>query len=112
MEVDVRQPKEAWAVTPKVYLITSKTHFKIGVSKHPLKRVNELNTASAIKYQLHSTYLAGGVPVYELEAKLHKQFESYRANGEWFKLECLNNVTQVLNKLRGPFHSAYLSKGH
>lgn len=57
--------------------------YKIGVSKHPEKRIMELNIGNPQKMELIFKYPTE-VP-YKLETSLHKYFNSKRyENSEWF----------------------------
>jgi len=54
------------------------THVKIGRSRNPVQRVNDLQTASS--HNLQCLFILEG----DREAELHAQFAKYRARGEWF----------------------------
>lgn len=53
---------------------------KIGIALNPSSRLMELQTGNPYLLLLRG-YRAGGV---DLERELHKRFESWRLNGEWF----------------------------
>lgn len=53
---------------------------KIGYSYSPEKRLSELQTGSPIPLKILTT-IPGDI---DSEFKLHKQFDDFRANGEWF----------------------------
>lgn len=63
-----------------VYLIESKSHYKIGISTEPNARLRELNTGNAEPLVLVAVR-AGGIV---LERHLHELLDSYRYRGEWF----------------------------
>ncbi len=62
-----------------VYAITDGTAIKIGVARHPHKRIKALSTGNALRLRLLG-YFSGG---FELEKQIHSQFEKIRHNGEW-----------------------------
>ena len=62
-----------------VYAITDSINIKIGVARHPYKRLKELSTGNAAKLQLLG-FFSGG---FELERQLHHRFRKVRENGEW-----------------------------
>lgn len=68
-----------------VYFIGNRENkiVKIGYSRSPKTRLKELQTGCP--YKLSIIYLLpGGI---KLEKLLHKKYEDYKLNGEWFKLE-------------------------
>lgn len=79
----------------QLYIIKTPTHFKIGVSVNPEKRLKELSTGSALPLTLHSTYIPTH-SAYQLERRLHKAFTIHRCNGEWFDISCLPEVELAL----------------
>lgn len=70
----------------KIYLIhkTNSNTYKIGKSKHPSKRVNQLQTANGNKLELLYEY-STKVPD-QLEKMLHINFKTSKQIGEWFEL--------------------------
>ena len=69
-----------------VYLIQSleDSYYKIGVSKHPQKRLSEHQTGNPSPLKLievYSTDLA-----YKIEGTLKRRFAHYKKEGEWFDL--------------------------
>lgn len=68
-----------------VYLLTNKSHYKIGRAKNPAKRVKQLQTGSSSKIDLlYSIPCKDSKKAAALESKLHKQFSRHRKLGEWF----------------------------
>jgi hypothetical protein len=64
---------------------------KIGYSKNPGKRLTGLQTATASKLEMIGT-MQGGL---EHEAEFQDRFEKYHLQGEWYKgdiFELLSNV--------------------
>jgi hypothetical protein len=59
---------------------------KIGFSKHPEKRVKELQTGSSEKYVLHHKVEFEDKKAKLLEALIHKMISYNRVKGEWFNL--------------------------
>jgi hypothetical protein len=66
-----------------IYFITDSDRLKIGKSKHPQKRLAQLQTGSGAKLRLIATF---DLPDY-YEKRLHKMMCFHRVNNEWFKLE-------------------------
>lgn len=67
-----------------VYLILNEAtgEHKIGKSKHPEKRVKELQTASPGVLRLEAKFKS--VKPFELETYLKAYFQEYHITGEWF----------------------------
>lgn len=63
---------------------------KIGVSKHPDKRLRELQTANAVELVLLGTHKG----IRSDEKRIHKMFENNRLSGEWFE-PCLPLLSLV-----------------
>jgi len=82
-------------MTTKVYIITTDTHLKIGISNDVNKRLKQISTGSALKPEIHSIYLTK-ISANEIENRAHKKFKKYRCNGEWFDIECLDAVIKYL----------------
>ena len=67
-----------------IYLIKSleDSCYKIGISKHPNKRLSQLQTGNSAELKLvevYSTELAN-----QIEGTLHRKYSHYHKNGEWF----------------------------
>ena len=78
-----------------VYLITDRKNnkCKIGYSGAPEKRLLQLQTGNPFQLSLEKT-IPGTI---EEEFRIHKIFEFYRLEGEWFELFSLqNNVVLTL----------------
>lgn len=69
-----------------VYLIwqSSSSLYKIGVSKAPYKRLRELQSGQGVVLRLVAVMLVKDA--YEKEGELHKRYQAFRRNGEWFEL--------------------------
>lgn len=65
-----------------IYFIKAKNYVKIGVSKNPVQRLKELQTANPIKLKLLGT-IEGN---FSTEAALHRMFYKWKKTGEWFFL--------------------------
>jgi hypothetical protein len=74
-----------------LYVISDGELVKIGVSKHPEKRLNQLQTGHPKKLKLLAQYDMPDI----YEKRFHKQLWIFRArhNGEWFKID----VEQLLD---------------
>tara|TARA_B110000014_G_C19603517_1_gene319745 strand:+ start:187 stop:510 length:324 start_codon:yes stop_codon:yes gene_type:complete len=60
-----------------------KSLFKIGWSKHILKRIKQLQTGNGYKLELYKSIESSDS---NLETKTHQALAQYRVIGEWFKL--------------------------
>lgn len=78
----MRREKEGY-----VYLIRAiepQSHYKIGLSKNPVTRIESLDVI--LPYPVEVIHLIKTDNMRGLEKSLHKQFEDKRVNGEWFAL--------------------------
>lgn len=82
-----------------VYLIQSleNSYYKIGVSKHPNKRVSELKTGNPSPTKLITTYLTE-YPT-KIETALHNRYSHYHKDGEWYDLS-LNIEVDFINECK------------
>ena len=69
----------------QIYLIQSleNSYYKIGVSKHPQKRLKEHQTGNASELKLIETYQTD--LAYQIEKVLHRRYSHLNKEGEWFK---------------------------
>ena len=69
-----------------VYLIQSleDSYYKIGVSKHPQKRLSEHQTGNATQLKLIETYQSE--LAYKIESVLKRRYSFAKKEGEWFNL--------------------------
>jgi hypothetical protein len=76
-----------------VYLIQSleEGYYKIGVSKHPNKRIRELNTGNSSQLKLVETYKSEHAN--QIERILQRKYLLFKKNGEWFDLSIELEVT-------------------
>ena len=75
----------------KVYLIKSEgSNYKIGTSKHPEKRLRQLQTGNQEKLELVNTFQTNYAAL--VETTLHNRFSHLRQNGEWFTLSLAEEV--------------------
>lgn len=72
-----------------VYFITDDHgHIKIGKADDVSERLLELQTGNPFRLRvLLSVILASKRDAFSLESELHKMFEDYRLEGEWFEAE-------------------------
>ena len=98
-----------------VYLIQSKEtgHYKIGISKNPKKRIQQLNTGNSSKLKLIHVFETE-YP-FKLETALHNRYSHIIKYGEWFdfdpfievnflkECELLNRGISHLKKNLNPF---------
>jgi predicted GIY-YIG superfamily endonuclease len=75
-----------------IYLIQSleNGYYKIGVSKHPQKRINELNTGNPSPTKLIDTYETEHAN--QIERALQRRYSHLHKNGEWFDLSITEEV--------------------
>lgn len=67
-----------------VYLFKCGNYYKIGFSKHPLKRRKQLSTGSPLPVEYVHMFWTPFCR--QLESRLHCKFSERRASGEWFEL--------------------------
>jgi len=69
-----------------VYLSQSleNSYYKIGISKHPQKRLSENQTGNPSKTQI--IHMFKSEFPYLVETAIHRRYEGFRKNGEWFDL--------------------------
>lgn len=66
-----------------IYLITDGDRIKIGKSKHPQKRLAQLQTGCGLRLRIVSVF---DLPDY-YEKRLHRMLRFNRAKNEWFTLD-------------------------
>jgi len=69
---------------------------KIGSSTNPTRRLGNLQSASAYRLRILGTISGGRAK----EMQLHREFDAYRLNGEWFSGEILDHVKTILSANR------------
>jgi len=69
-----------------IYLIQSQEdgYYKIGVSKHPNKRVKQLQTGNSSELKLIESYESEYA--IKIERSLHHKYSYLKKEGEWFDL--------------------------
>ncbi|HPC09485.1 MAG TPA: GIY-YIG nuclease family protein [archaeon] len=69
-----------------IYLIQSLDDgfYKIGLSKHPNKRLNQLQTGNSLKLKLVEIYQSEFANL--IEKTLQRKYSYLRMEGEWFNL--------------------------
>lgn len=70
----------------KIYLIKSLNEgvYKIGVSKNPWKRLQEVQTGNPSPIEI--LYLYETENAYKIETALHNRYSHFNTHGEWFEL--------------------------
>jgi len=78
-----------------VYLIQSleNSSYKIGVSKHPNKRLLALQTGNSSELKLIETYQSEYAHL--IEKTLQRKYCYLRKEGEWFDMSISNEVTFI-----------------
>ncbi len=75
----------------KVYLLkTEGSNYKIGTSKHPEKRLRQLQTGNQETLELVGSYESKFASL--IETTLHRQFSHLKRSGEWFDLSLEHEV--------------------
>lgn len=76
-----------------VYLIQSleDSRYKIGVSKHPKKRVKQLQTGNSSELKLVESYESEFA--HRIEKSLQRRYSYLKKEGEWFDMSISNEVT-------------------
>ncbi len=80
-----------------LYLISAITdgilQWKIGLSKHPNKRITELKTANPNIQQIDALYgIKNRQIAYKTEALMKKNLKSFQIRGEWIEGYALNQT--------------------
>jgi len=76
-----------------VYLIQSLEdgYYKIGISKHPTKRIEQLKTGNSSQLKIIATYLSEYAS--KIEGALQRRYSYLRKEGEWFNLSIEEEVS-------------------
>jgi hypothetical protein len=76
-----------------VYLIQSleNSYYKIGLSKHPNKRIKELQTGNSSELKLIETYESEFAHI--IEKTLQRRYSHLRKEGEWFEMSISNEIS-------------------
>lgn len=89
-----------------IYLIKSldNGYYKIGISKNPIKRLKQLQTGNSSLLEIVKEYKSEYANY--IEKVLHRQFNSYRKEGEWFELSLdiqltfINECKKIENNIK------------
>lgn len=75
-----------------IYLIQNQesSKYKIGVSKNPQKRIQQLQTGSGEKLKLIHTFETNNAR--KVESALHNKYLHFKTIGEWFDLSLSEEV--------------------
>lgn len=78
-----------------VYLIQSleNSYYKIGTSKHPKKRLKELQTGNSSELKLVEIYPSEFANL--IEKTLQRRYLHLRKEGEWFDMSISNEVSFI-----------------
>lgn len=93
-----------------IYLIQSleNSYYKIGVSKHPKQRLNELQTGNSSELKLIESYPSEFA--HQIEKTLHRRYSHLKKEGEWFELTIENIVSFVQECKRIEENICFLKK--
>lgn len=86
-----------------VYVAQAGDKIKIGVSNDPESRIKQLGTANPYDVDLIRIYesLCGkGRTAKEWESHFHKRLSEYQINGEWFAIEALEELDEMVEGYR------------
>lgn len=80
-----------------IYLISAYNdgilQWKVGLSKHPQKRLKELKTANPNIKDIHALFeISNRELAYKTEAIVKKRLNEFKINGEWFTSYSLNET--------------------
>lgn len=67
--------------------------YKIGISKHPSKRIEQLSTGSSSEIKL--LYFYQSEHAYKIEKTLHNRFGHLRKCGEWFNITLIEEINFI-----------------
>jgi len=92
-----------------IYLISDGELVKIGHSKHPTKRLNQLQTGHPKKLKLIALFeweTKGKITERIMEGRIHYLLRQFHRNGEWFKFtfsndELIELINRILNHALG-----------
>lgn len=78
-----------------IYLIQSleNSHYKIGISKNPRRRIKELQTGNSSELRLVETYQSEYAE--KIERTLHRRYSHLHKEGEWFDMSITNEATFI-----------------
>lgn len=78
-----------------VYLVQSleNSYYKIGISKHPKKRVRELQTGNSSELKLVEVYKSEFAS--QIEKTLQRRYSHLHKEGEWFDMGISNEVSFI-----------------
>lgn len=78
-----------------IYLIQSleNSHYKIGISKNPQRRIKELQTGNSSELRLVEVYQSEYAE--KIESALHRRYSHIHKEGEWFDMSITNEVSFV-----------------
>jgi hypothetical protein len=80
----------------KVYLIkTEGSNYKIGTSKHPEKRLEQLQTGNGEQLTLIHSFESKYATL--IESTFHRKYSHLNENGEWFALSLEDEVNFIEN---------------
>lgn len=68
---------------------------KIGFSKHPQKRLKQLQTGHAVKLMLYYEFSINNAHVREMEKILHQTLQHLCSSGEWFKISAKDAESEI-----------------
>jgi len=76
-----------------IYLIQSQEdgYYKIGVSKHPKKRVKQLQTGNSSELKLIESFQSEHA--HQVERALQRRYSYLKKEGEWFDLSIKEDVS-------------------
>jgi len=76
-----------------IYLIQSleEGYYKIGISKNPSKRIEQLQTGNSSKLKLVEVYQSEKAD--KVERILQRRYSHFHKNGEWFELSIGQEVS-------------------
>lgn len=88
-----------------LYIISCKTHFKIGITQNVESRINQMQTGNSVQLKLERAISFKSESyrprIQEIEKAFHERFSTIRSAGEWFilKQEHLSEANTMIDGL-------------
>jgi hypothetical protein len=95
-----------------IYLIQSleNSYYKIGVSKHPKKRIKQLQTGNSSELKLVEIYPSEFA--HQIEKTLQRRYSHLQKEGEWFDMGITNEVSFIQECQKIEETLTFLKKNH
>jgi len=81
-----------------VYVIGARGYVKVGVAVDPHRRAAHIQVGCPFKVELHYAHAVPAGHATGIEAFVHRELDSRRTNGEWFKSTPVHQVEALILK--------------